>query len=175
MKFIILSFVLSIIAISLVSADTISINWVGDGGVVGSPNSLIEGFNTITESTSNGGTTGGTSGGSSGGGGNCEYKWSCTDWSECSQSEKQIRYCANIGTCPSTYKTPETSQSCTSVSQKTEEGNKDVNKITEKTDLLHDIKNNEKLVYSIAVLIILAIIFSLKKDYFIKRTKKVPQ
>jgi len=55
--------------------------------------------------------TGGVIVGTSEGG--CIYRWNCTNWSECLESENQIRNCTNIGTCSDAYNSPETEQNCT--------------------------------------------------------------
>jgi hypothetical protein len=66
----------------------------------------------IMGSPATGGAIGGTTVEESVGGG-CLYKWNCTNWDECTPSGKQARNCANIGACPSAYKSPETEQNCT--------------------------------------------------------------
>ena len=65
-------------------------------------------------------TLGEVIGGSTGRGG-CTYKWNCATWSECLPSGEQTRTCTNLGTCPDTYKKPETQRDCTYVSPLPEE------------------------------------------------------
>lgn len=88
--------------------------------------------------------------------GGCMYKWNCTDWSRCFLPGKQIRNCTNIGTCSSAYKVPGTEQKC-------------IYTIFPKAKVEN---MSGILLYSAVVLIILSIIFYLKRDYFKKVIKK---
>jgi hypothetical protein len=152
MRYVII-FLVIIIFTSLVQADTTFFDNPGDVFII------------------NGSATGGVTGGiiiieeqqPNGGGVGCLYKWNCTNWSECLSSEKQIRDCTNIGTCPDTYKTPEIEQNCTYITPEIKEkgGEK------EETE-----DRNRTFVYSIIILIILSIVFYLTKDYFRKLIKK---
>ena len=114
-------------------------------------------------------SAGGSAGGSAG---SCRYSWNCTNWSACLLSEKQIRTCSNIGTCPNTYKFPEIEQNCTYTAPESNE-EKNQNK-TEKDIIKKEIMGKNKLIiYSIIILIIVFIISYLKKDYFKKLIKKI--
>lgn len=124
------------------------------------------------------------------GGGSCIYKWNCTIWSECLKSGKQIRNCANIGTCSDTYKPPEIDQNCTYPVPRFNNAGEVLKKenVTEKKEAIekktrdagitgkiiwNDFEDKNKiLVYSIIILTILFIIFYIKKDYFKKLIKK---
>jgi hypothetical protein len=136
----------------------------------------------IMGDSATGGVIGGTSGVTTGGG-SCRYEWNCTNWSECLQSGKKIRNCINIGTCSSTYKPPKIEQDCAyTTSPKVEKEDKELENETEKQNETEKIngkeivdKNNLPLsipVYFIIILIILFIIFYLKKDYFRKLIKR---
>jgi len=130
----------------------------------------------------------GITGGATGGGG-CRYEWNCTNWSECLSSGKQIRNCTNIGSCSDRYKTPEIEQNCTYIAPKVEEKGKELEKenVTkgeegketgEQGGIGEIIKEeivdkNKILVYSIIILIIVSIIFYLKRNYFKKLVKKI--
>ena len=109
--------------------------------------------------------TGGTTSG-----GGCRYKWNCTNWSECLPSGKQTRNCTNIGTCSSTHNRPEIKQNCTYTAPKIEKENvTEKQNETEKISEKEIVNKNKILIYSVISLIILSIIFYLKKDYFKKR------
>lgn len=69
----------------------------------------------VMSSSATSGVIGETTSGTTGGAG-CTYKWHCTNWSECFPSGKQTRTCINLGTCPDTYKKPETKKNCSYVS-----------------------------------------------------------
>ena len=57
----------------------------------------------------------------SGFGGACRYKWECADWQLCQPDNTQTRTCTNKGTCPDTYKIPETQRNCTYIPSLPEE------------------------------------------------------
>ncbi|MBW2980816.1 hypothetical protein KY360_05360 [Candidatus Woesearchaeota archaeon] len=42
----------------------------------------------------------------------CFFSWECGNWSECSINETERRDCTNAGTCPDTFKAPETERPC---------------------------------------------------------------
>jgi len=105
----------------------------------------------------------------SGGGGSCLYKWNCTDWGECLTSGKQLRNCANIGTCLDTYKTPETEKNCTYTPSKIGEEEEEIGEEEEE----EEIAGRNKLIFCfIIALVALFIMFYFKKDYFKKLIKK---
>jgi len=93
LNYILITLLLSVVSVTNVSAETTFFDQ-DDAFIMGNP------------------TTGGVIDGTTGGGG-CTYRWNCTNWSECLQSEKQIRNCANIGTCSDTYEPPEIEHNCT--------------------------------------------------------------
>lgn len=129
--------------------------------------------------------TGGTTGGTTSGG--CLYKWNCTNWSECLSSGKQTRNCTNIGSCSSTYKSPEIEQNCTYTDspkvEKDKEGEKE--NVTEEEEVVPEeqeieetsekeiVNKNKVFIYSIILLVVISIIFYLKKDYFKKLIQKI--
>jgi len=109
------------------------------------------------------------------GGGGCKYEWNCTSWSECLPSGKQTRNCTNIGTCLDTYKTPEIEQNCTYTAPEVEEYEGLENKTEELPFPLPGekiINKNKIMICIIVVLVILSVIFYLRKDYFKKLIKK---
>lgn len=118
------------------------------------------------------------------GGGGCRYEWNCTNWSECLPSGKQIRTCTNIGTCSSTYKSPELNQNCTYTAPKVEENKKlekentiekeeEKQQETEKISRKEIVNKNKVLIYFITALIIGFVILYQKKDYLKKLIKKI--
>ncbi|MEK6848754.1 MAG: hypothetical protein AABX65_03940 [Nanoarchaeota archaeon] len=133
--------------------------------------------------TADSGVTGGTTGG-----GGCRYEWNCTNWNECLSSGKQTRNCTNIGTCSDTYKTPEINQNCTYAAPEVGKESKELEKenVTKEEEEKEigeqgriggiikeeNVDKNKIIVYSIIILIILFIIFYLKKDYLKKLIKK---
>ena len=153
MKYIIIFWAI-IILLPLINADTTFFDNPDDFFIISD--------STATSPT--GEVTGGTTGGTTSGGG-CRYEWNCTNWDECLPSGKQIRNCTNIGTCSDIYKTPEIEQNCTyTPSLEVEEEEKINGK---------EIINNKILIYFIICLVIISIIFYLKKDYFKKLVKKI--
>lgn len=126
----------------------------------------------IMGSSPTGGVIGVTSGGTDGttGGGDCTYKWNCTNWSECFPFGKQTRNCTNIGTCSRTYKSPGIEQNCTYTdSPKVEKEDKEIENETDKQNEAEKISEKEivdkdrAFLYFIIVLIIGFIICYLKK------------
>jgi hypothetical protein len=93
-----------------------------------------------------------------GGGGGCNYKWNCTNWSECTQTEKQIRNCTNIGTCPDNYKTPEIEQNCTYA--------------FEEEIIFKGTTEREIFIYFATILVVGLIILYLKRGYIKRLIKK---
>lgn len=156
MKYLIL--IIFFLLVPLVSADTTFFDNPDDVFIMG---------NSPTGAVVDSGTTGGS------GGGGCTYKWNCTNWNECLPYGMQIRNCANIGTCPDTYKSPEIEQNCTYTTSPDDETEKiyeqdETEKINGK-----EIVNNKIFIYFIISLVILFIIFYLKKDYFKKLIRKI--
>jgi hypothetical protein len=147
MRFIIL-IMISLLFLPLTQADTTFFDNPDDAFIMG-----ILPTSGVTGEIISGGTTGG---------GGCLYKWNCTNWSECSQEGKQTRNCTNIGTCSYIYKTPETEQNCVYTSPEVEE-----DKEEEINDKGITVKN-KTFIYLMIILIILSVIFYLKKDYFKK-------
>jgi hypothetical protein len=96
----------------------------------------------------------------------CLYKWNCTNWSECSSYGKQIRNCINLGTCSDTYKFPGIEQNCTYNASEIKEEGKVLENETEKKSEKEIISKDRMLLCFIIILIILSLIFYLKKDYF---------
>ncbi|MFH0712061.1 MAG: hypothetical protein V1889_03040 [archaeon] len=150
MKFIIL-IILLFLFIPLVFAETTFFDNPDDAFVMG--NSPATGGVIITEEQQ-------------AGGGGCLYKWNCTDWSECFSSGEQTRDCVNVGSCPDTYKVPETRQNCTYVVSGIGE---DLEKEGEEEGIVNE---NRIFIYVVVVLIILFVVFYLEKDYFKKLIKK---
>ena len=152
MKYIIIFWVI-IILLPLINADTTFFDNPDDFFIM-SDSTATSPTGEVIE-----GTTGGTTGG-----GSCLYKWNYTNWGECLPSGIQIRNCINVGTCPDTYNSPEIEQDCTyTPSLEVEEEEKINGK---------EIINNKIFIYFIISLVILFIIFYLKKNYFKKLIKK---
>ncbi len=148
--------ILFLLLIPLVYAETTFFDNPDDVFIMGNP--------------ATGGVIEGTTGVTTGGG--CSYKWNCTNWSECSSYGKQIRNCTNVGTCSSTYKFPAIEQNCTYPAPEIEEKDKALENETKKINEKGIISKDRILLYFIIILIILSIIFYLKKDYLKKLLKK---
>ena len=140
------TFLLIILFIPLISADTTFFDNPEDSFIMG--NNSING-EVITEGTTSR-TTGGTF--------KCLYNWSCTDWGECSQKGKQTRNCINIGTCPNNFRVPEMTRNCFFYLEITGE-------IIEK-----DIKNKNFFSWIMLGLFSLIILFFILR--FVKKKKK---
>lgn len=99
----------------------------------------------------------------------CRHDWKCTDWGKCALSGKQTRDCKNVGTCSDSYNPPKTEQDCIYAASEIKEDN-----ITQKKEEKQEeiINVNKTIIYSIISLVILSVIFYLKRDYIKKRIKK---
>ena len=135
-----------LLMISLVSAETIFFDNPDDTFIMG-------------EYTTSG-LIGGTTGETTGSGGDCTYKWNCTNWSECLPTEKQTRTCTNVGTCSNKYKNPEAEQTCTYTTPEVEGEVQQKSPATLK-------------VIAIITVIIIVIILMVCIYYYIKKSKKL--
>ncbi len=159
MRYVIILFVF--LLIPLVFAETTFFDNPDDVFVMGDSGSVVTGGVTV------GGTTEEIMGG-----GVCLYKWNCTDWSECFSSGEQTRDCVNVGSCPDMYKVPEVKQDCDYVGLRVGEY------LEEDKDLGGEIGEEETIggskifIYFIVVLVILFVVFYLKRNYFKKLIKK---
>ena len=159
MKHLILFFLMFLILIPLILADTTFFDNPHDFFIING------------SSTSGAGVTGGIAETTNEGGG-CEYTWNCTGWGEC-YSGKQLRTCVNIGTCSDTYNPPKTEQNCSYASVPGIETENETKNTGEEKFGNEIVDVGEILVYSVAILLILSIFFYLKRDFFRKLIRKL--
>jgi hypothetical protein len=116
--------------------------------------------------------------------GGCRYEWECTNWGICLSDGKQIRECNNLGTCSDTYRAPEIKRNCIYIdsSENIEEDETKneseiesggTTKITGKVIGENISSENKIFIYFIIALIIISIIFYLKRNYFKKLINKI--
>jgi len=146
-------FLVLLLSMPLISSDTTFFNNPNDYFIMSNFQSAAQTADTpiITERAS--------------GAGSCVYKWDCTKWSECTIFGKQNRNCMNIGNCIDTYKTPETEQNCIYLQKDIEEYEKQSETEKETKELVQkNIINKERIfIYFIILLVILSVIFYIKK------------
>jgi len=155
--------ILIVLLVPLVFAETTFFDNPDDVFIMGNSDSVVTGGVTMDE------TIDGTVGG-----GGCLYKWNCTDWGECSSSGKQTRDCVNVGTCLDRYRVPEMERDCDYIGSLEDLNEENIIERgwEEESDKEEIVYWYWLLVFSVAVLVILFVVFYLGRNYFRKLIKK---